>query len=332
MREERSLSPSTERSAAPGADVRQRFDRLRSGLALHPAEGTAAETFESAARTARAVAADCLPLGLALVMHLYPLCVLRCVSLPWFSQAAHRRARLLHAIDSRSLILANAGSERSAGAHAPVTVTRTSDGVRVDGTYDYVSLANVADVVLFSAPLVGSPGTVFCAADLRGASVRIGSARFSGSMRLSDTCGVTFVNHRVPAERTLVVPSESAFNCIAQYQRSWFHLLLGESYVARIERLQREWDLPRPAETIATFNELALLRSYALRLLADATTPAGADALCRVTSALKLRISWLAQATAAAVRPRDETAAQELGYLRLQPTSDDRILRSLGAA
>jgi hypothetical protein len=324
MRGERSLSPST--------DIRNRFDRLRAKFDLHPAELNAAQTFESAARTARTVAADCLPLGLALVMHLYPLCVLRCVALPWFSQAGFRRTRLLHAIDNRSLILANAGSERTAGAHAPVTVARTRAGVRVDGTYDYVSLANVADIVLFSAPLAGSSCTVFCAADLRGASVRIGSSRFNGSMRQSDTCSVTFVNHHVPAERTLVVPSEAAYNCMAQYQRSWFHLLLGESYVARIERLHLEWDLPRTVEQIASLNELALLRSYALRLLADAATPGGADTLGRVTAALKLRVSWLAQATATALRPRDETAAQELGYLRLQPTSDDRILRSLGAA
>ena len=54
-------------------------------LDLHPAESTAAATFEAAAQTARSVAVDCLPLGIALVMHLYPLCALRCVPLPWWS-------------------------------------------------------------------------------------------------------------------------------------------------------------------------------------------------------------------------------------------------------
>lgn len=316
MRGGRSLSPST--------DIRR--------LALHPAEPTAAGMFEGAAWTARAVSAECLPLGLALVMHLYPLCVLRCVSLPWFSQAGFRRARLLQDIDSRKLVLANAGSERAAGAHVPVAVTRTRHGVRVDGTYDYVSLANTADIVLFSAPLAGGSSTVFCAADLRSPSVRIGPARFGGSMRQSDTCSVTFVNHHVSAERTLVVPSEAAFNCMAQYQRSWFHLLLGEAYVARIDRLRRDWDLPRSVEQVASLNELSLLKSYSLQLLEDSTTPSAVDSLCKVTAALKLRISWLAQATANALRSRDETSAQELGYLRMQPTSDDRILRSLGAA
>jgi hypothetical protein len=307
-----------------------RFNRLRSELPLHPAESTAAGTFESASRILRATAADCLPLGLALVMHLYPLCVLRCVSLPWFSEAGFRRARLLHHVYRESLILANAGGERATGAHPPVTVTRTRDGMRVDGTFDYVSLANVADIVLFSAPLAGSECMVFCAADLRSSTVRIGSSRFGGSMRLSDTCSVTFDNHHVPSARALVVRGEAAFDCISHYQRSWFHLLLGESYVARIERLHRDWDLPRSVEQVASLNEVALLRSYAVRLLGDAVTPTVVDSLCRVTAALKLRISWLSQSTAVAIRDRDESAAQELGYLRLQPTSDDRILRSLG--
>ena len=120
-----------------------------------------------------------------------------------------------------------------------------------------MSLAHVADVVLFSAPLAGSTCTVFCAADLRGDSARIGASRFGGSMRVSDTCSVTFDNHRIPADRCVVVPNESALNCMAQYQRSWFQLLLGESYLARIEHLQRQWELPRSAAEIASLNEVS---------------------------------------------------------------------------
>jgi alkylation response protein AidB-like acyl-CoA dehydrogenase len=343
MREEKSLSRSTEviaeliAAAARAPDdaatcqaFRSGFDRLRAELPLHPAKSTASATFDSAAATARAAAADCLPLGVAIVMHLYPLCALRCVTLPWWSLAGLRRSRLLHAVDSRSLILANAGSERASGAHEPIRLTRTRDGVRVDGTYDYVSLAHVADVVLFSAPLAARGCAMFCAADLRGASVRIGNGRFSGTMRLSDTCSVTFDDHHVPADRCIEVPNESALQCMAQYQRSWFHLLLGESYLARVERLQHQWDLPRSIEQLASLNELAQLREYAQRLLDEAASPRAVDSLSRVTAAMKLRISWVAQATAAAIRTFDETAANELGYIRRQPTSDERILGTLG--
>ena len=198
------------------------FASLRANLDLHPRSSRASRTFEAAAETASTVAAGCLPLGLALVMHLYPLCALRCVPLPWWSAARTRRTRLLRDIDARGLLLANAGSERRAGAHAPVALRHTTWGVLVNGTYDYVSLANVADLVMFSAPLAGCDETMFCVASLRSESVRIGAAKFGGSMRLSDTCAVAFDGHLVPSGRHLAVPSDAARDCIAQYQRNWF--------------------------------------------------------------------------------------------------------------
>ena len=307
------------------------FARLRTVVDLHPAQSTAAATFEAAARTARAIAAQCLPLGIAVVMHLYPLCALRCLALPWWSAANIRRLKLLHAIEGGSLILANAGSERTAGAHQPVTLSRTRDGILVDGTYDYVSLANVADIVLFIAPLAGSSSTIFCAADLRSDSVRIGGSRFDGGMRLSDTCSVTFDKLLVPMNRHIVVPSEPALNCVAQYQRSWFHLLLGESYLARIDVLRRTWDIPHTTAEIASLNELAWLREYALRLLDDADASRGAGSLSGITAAMKLRISWLAQSTAAVMQGCDAAAVSELRFFSRQPTSDERILRSICA-
>jgi alkylation response protein AidB-like acyl-CoA dehydrogenase len=337
----KSLSPLSESIASLVADVshaaddaawvktfRHGFGRLRAAVSLHPVEVSASALFEAAAVTARRVAVENLPLGIATVMHLYPLCALQCVPLPWWSLANLRRALLLRRVES-GLVLANAGSERSAGAHEPVTLTRTPTGVRVDGTYDYVSLAHVADVVLFCAPLSGSGNAMFCAADLRSDSVRIGGSRFNGSMRLSDTCSVTFSDHRVPLERCIEIPGESALQCMSQYQRSWFELLLGEAYLARIEQLQQMYNLPRPVEHVASLNELAQLREYASRLLDDAAEPRAVESLSRVTATMKLRISWMAQAAAAAVRGHDEVAATELGYFRRQPTSDERILKSI---
>jgi hypothetical protein len=307
------------------------FAQLRNEVDLHPAGSTPAETFEAAARTARSIAAECLPLGIGLVMHLYPLCALRCVPLPWWSPAGLRRARVLRAIDRDGLVLANAGSERASGAHAPVTLTRQRHGVRVTGTFEYVSLANVADLVLFSTPLAGSNHSMFCIAELRSDAVRVGASRFSGSMKLSDTCPVTFNDLPVPRGRYLLVPTEAALSCMAQYQRSWFQLLLSEAYLARIERLHAQWDLPRSMERIASLNELSFLRKFSLCLLNEAVSPAAIATLARVTAAIKLRVSWHAQATASAVRAHDETSANELGYLKRQPTSDDRIVQALTA-
>jgi alkylation response protein AidB-like acyl-CoA dehydrogenase len=167
---------------------REGFRRLRSQLEMYPVSGRRASIiFESAAQTARSLAAGCLPLGIAVAMHLYPLCVLQCMPLPLLSVARFQRALLLRTIRNRSLILANAGGERTRGACHSLVARQDAEGIRIDGTFEYMSLASVADVVLFKAPLADGTSTVLCAADLRADSVRIGGWRFSGSMRLSDT-------------------------------------------------------------------------------------------------------------------------------------------------
>ena len=205
MRGGRSLSPSTESRPWPRSSAADSTGCARKGSCIRRSPRPRPLSRPPRTRRAQWRRTVCRS-GSPIVMHLYPLCALRCVPLPWWSAANLRRALLLRAIDRRSLILANAGSERAAGAHAPVTLTRTRDGVRVDGTYEYMSLAHVADVVMFSAPLAGSPAPMFCAADLSGESVRIGTSRFGGSMRLSDTCSVTFDNHRVPTHRCTEIP------------------------------------------------------------------------------------------------------------------------------
>lgn len=317
---------------APEADWRRAyrlaFAQLRAEVNLHPRGATPAALFAAAAVSARAVAAECLPLGMGLVMHLYPLCALRSVPLPWWSLANLRRHRLCAQIDRAGWILANAGSERVLGAPSPVTLTREANGVRIDGTFDYVSLANTADLVLFSAPLPNGT-SLFCIADLRADSVRIGAPRFTGTTRLSDTCAVTFESHPVPVGRFVLITDDTALGCMTHYQRSWFHLLAGEAHLARLEFLRQRWRLPRTPEEMASLNELTLLREYALRLLNQATTAETVLTLARVTAALKLRISWHCQSLAAALRDMDATAAAELELLRRQPTADERILRQL---
>ena len=83
---------------------REGFTRLRSQLEIYPVSGRRASViFESAAKTARNLAAGCLPLGIAVAMHLYPLCVLQCIPLPFLSFARFQRAMLLRTIRNRSL-------------------------------------------------------------------------------------------------------------------------------------------------------------------------------------------------------------------------------------
>ena len=317
------------------------FTRLRSRLDMYPASGLhASVVFESAAKTVRTLAASCLPLSIAVAMHLYPLCALQCIPLPWLSFARFQRAMLLRTIRNRSLILANAGGERTRGAHHCLIARQDAEGIRIDGTFEYMSLATVADIVLFQARLADDDGTVLCAADLRAGSVRIGDWRFSGSMRLSDTASVTFAGHLVPHGRYVLAADDDALRCTSDYQRCWFHLFLAEMYLARLERLHDAWGLRRSAEQIMSLNELSQLRAYALRLLDDFASHADIRPLKETTSAMKLRVSLMAQSTMASLRDREDRApaeaqqlradASELCYIKWQPTADEIILRGLG--
>jgi hypothetical protein len=308
---------------------REGFRRLRSTLDMYPVSGRSASViFESASRTASTLAADCLPLGVAVAMHLYPLCVLQCIPVPLVSIARLQRVMLLRTIRKRALILANAGSDRSRGAHEPVIARQDADGIRIDGTFDYMSLASVADVVFFKAQLADNGGTALCAADLRAGSVRIGGWKFSGRMRLSDTSSVTFAAHLVPHGRYVLVTDDDVLSCTSDYQRCWFHLFLADLYLARLERLQQAGGFVRSTEHIVNLTELAQLRAYALRLLDEFSSGADIQPLKKITSAIKLRVSLMAQASMTLLRGPD---AIELGYIKSQPTADDVILRSIGA-
>lgn len=304
---------------------RRSFSQLRPQLSLYPVGSQPSEVFEQAAQTVRSLGATCLPLAIAVAMHLYPFCVLQCVPIPLLSVASLKRALLLRTIRNRQLILANTGSERSNGTTTPLIATRSADGVRIDGRCEYLSLSSVADIVLFKAQLENSNHAVLCAADLRASTVRIGQWKFSGEMELSDTSAVTFVGHRVPNGHYLIVPDDAGLGCISDYQRSWFHLFIAEIYLARVGHLRHSYDLP---ERDAGRREIANLRQQSLQLLDDFRAGADVAPLTRMTAALKLRASMLAQATAAALRSRGLAAqAGGLGYIKSQPTADHRILR-----
>jgi hypothetical protein len=222
---------------------REGFKRLRSQLEMYPVSGRHASViFESAAQTARSLAAACLPLGIGVAMHLYPLRVLKCMPLPLLSFA--------------------------------------------------------------------------------------------------DTSSVTFAGHRVPHGQYVLVADDEVLGCTSDYQRCWFHLFLAEMYLARLERLHHVWGLRRSAEELMSLNELSQLREYALRLLDDFSSGSDVQPLKRTTSAMKLRVSLMAQSTMTSLRDREDRTpadaqqlradASELGYIKSQPTADEIILRSIG--
>ena len=120
----------------------------------------------------------------------------------------------------------------------------------------------------------------------------------------------------------------------------WFHLFLVEMYLARLERLHHVWALPRSAEQIMSLNELSQLREYALRLLDDFSSGSDIQPLKKTTSAMKLRVSLMAQSAMASLCGREDlnpadaqqlrADASELRFIKSQPTADEIILRNIG--
>ena len=206
--------------------------------------------FESAAETARSLAAGCLPLGIAVAMHLYPLCVLQCMPLPLLSFARFQRAHApAHDQESRSLILANAGSERTArarsfpggasgrGGHS--TSTERSNTCRSPPSRTSSSSRRDWRTAMHGS-LCGRPAG------------RLGAHRRLEILRKHAALGHVFGDVCRPpgASRPLCAGRRTmkSLHCTSDYQRCWFHLFLADMYLARLERLHHVWDLPRSAE------------------------------------------------------------------------------------
>ena len=330
--------------AAAGSELQSRelfrlgFPGLASHLRMYPPAGRSpSNVLEAISSEARRVASVCLPLAIALSMHWYPLCALQCASLKPFSLARIHRALLLRRVRANRLIIANAGSERAAGAQEPLIATRVGDGFLLRGTYQYMSLASVADVVLMKARLEEDGRELLCVADLQSPTAQAGAWRFSGPMRLSDTASVTLDDHLVPHGHYLILPQSDVVQCLSAYQRSWFHLLIGAVYMARVERLHIEHRIEVTSQERVERNEIAHLRAYCLCLLDDFAAQRDAGRLLLATSTLKLRISRLTQSTVAVLNQiasqKGDVAlrsdAAELEFIQRQPTADHKIIASL---
>ena len=314
------------------------FRRLRPHLRMYPPspESKPAAVFEVLAHDAREVASECLPLAIALSMHWYPLCVLQCSALPLLSKARLQRVLLLAHIRRRALIVANTGGERSCTPTASVRALRFAKGFVLRGTHEYMSLANVADAVFLKAAIEGEEKDVLCLVNIRGAGVKIGPPRFSGSMRLSNTASIEFDDCPLSRGSYVVLPRSSEVECLTAYQRSWFHLFIAEIYTARILHLCLATGLPMPTEERIARNEIAHLRRYCLSLLDCCDTRASVDLLLRATSTLKLRVSRFAKSASAMLEPtigeqnaRLRSDVMELQFISRQPTTDLKLIDSV---
>lgn len=330
------------RDEQSSATFEMQFRDLRPHLRMYPPHMVrkSAAVFEVLAHDAREVASACLPLAIALSMHWYPLCVLQCAALPLLSTARLQRALLLAHIRLRQLVVANTGGERSHTTTQSVRALRSAKGRFVlQGTHEYMSLASVADAVFLKATIEGEENDILCLASTRAVGVKIGAPRFGGSMRLSDTASIEFDSHPLPRGSYVVLPRSSEVECLAAYQRSWFHLFIAEIYTARILHLHAASSLPITSEERIARNEIAHLRSYCLSLLDCCGARSGVDRLLLATSTLKLRVSRFAQSASAMLaqtigekNARLSSEIAELGFINRQPTADRKIIDSISAA
>ncbi len=180
-----------------------------------------------------ALGARSIPLGVALAMHLYMLCALASIPLTE-EKPRSRRRRFLQLVADRKLIVANSGSDslyRSDNADKSATrAVRCPDGLLVTGHKTFVSLATVADVLMFTAEMEETGVVALYTALKDNPCIRLGDSPFGEAMESSGTRSVTFRGLRLSEDNVVsgVVVEHIAAH---RFQRAWFQALIPAVYL-----------------------------------------------------------------------------------------------------
>lgn len=180
--------------------------------------------------------------GVGAAMHLYMLTAF--ATMPLSDAAlAERRAAFIDIVRRQRLLIANTGSDscyRSDNAAQSAAVAVPVDGgYRVNGAKTFLSLADVADLVLFTAEIPGG-GLSFFIAPLNCPSIRIGPPHFDAAFPLH-TCSVHFDNLIVPDAMTLAARGGDDTNRLAHaFQRALFQSLISAVYLGAARRALNE--------------------------------------------------------------------------------------------
>jgi alkylation response protein AidB-like acyl-CoA dehydrogenase len=174
-----------------------------------------------------------IPLGVALAMHLYMLCAL--ATLPLTEEEPYtRRQHFLRHVAAQKLIIANSGSDslhRSDNADKSATrAIRRPSGLIVTGHKTFVSLATVADLLMFTAEL-DQHGVVSLFTALKdNPLIHLGDSPFGEAMDPSGTRSVDFQDLRLPEDS--IVTSGHVDHLTAHcFQRAWFQALIPAVYL-----------------------------------------------------------------------------------------------------
>lgn len=176
--------------------------------------------------------------GVGATMHVYMLTAF--AKMPIADPAlAERRAAFIDIVRRQRLLIANTGSDscyRSNNAAQSVTVAIPVDGgYRVNGAKTFLSLAEVADLILFTAE-IPSRGLSFFVAPLKCPSIHVGPPHFDTAFPLH-TYSVHFENLVVPDAMALAAKEGDDTNVSAHtFQRALFQSLIGAVYLGAARR------------------------------------------------------------------------------------------------
>lgn len=176
--------------------------------------------------------------GVGATMHLYMLTAF--AKMPLVDPVlCERRAEFIDWVNRECLLIANTGSDdrhRSNNAGRSATVAIPVDGgYRVNGAKTFLSLAEVADLLLFTAE-IPNRGLSFFVTPLKHPAIRIGPPHFDAAFPLH-TYSVLFEDLLIPEAMALTVPEkDGAMTRVHAFQRALFQSLISAVYLGAAQR------------------------------------------------------------------------------------------------
>ncbi|GAA4276632.1 acyl-CoA dehydrogenase family protein [Aquimarina mytili] len=181
-----------------------------------------------------------IPVSVALSMHYYVLASFASYPFSKTSTVYWKREVLLNKIKKEGLLIANTGSVRTykdASGNTKIMAKKENDSYIINGKAPFMSLAGIADYLVFTAELSEGSNAVFFIPSNNN-SIVFEDSVFGDTMQGSFTKSVTFENLNVPSSNVIQLDQSEQERCeILVYQRSWFQALVPAPYLGAAYRV-----------------------------------------------------------------------------------------------
>ncbi|WP_299536179.1 acyl-CoA dehydrogenase family protein [Ulvibacterium sp.] len=184
-----------------------------------------------------------IPVSVALSMHYYVLASIATYPFKKTSTQYWKREILLNKIKKERLFIANTGSVRTYDdvlGNKALIAMKEKDNYIVYGEAPFMSLAGIADYLVFTAELSDGGKAVFFAAS-DATQIEFTDTAFDNTMQGSYTKSVKFKNLRVPVSNVIKLDANTKEESeLLIYQRSWFQALVSAPYLGASQRVIHE--------------------------------------------------------------------------------------------